>query len=132
MSNAVYAQPVSQVRTIVSWVLQGLLAVAFLGAAGAKLTSVPMMVEAFAQLGLGQGFRYVTATVEIVGAVLLLVPGFAAVGALLLAVTMAFAFLAHVAVLHTNPGGAVVLFVLSAVVLWLRRAQFAALWNRFL
>jgi putative oxidoreductase len=132
MSATTYAQPVSKGANITAWVVQVLLAAAFLGAAGAKLASVPMMVEVFDQIGLGQGFRFVTAIVEITGALLLLVPGFAALGAVLLGVTMVFAFAAHMLVLHSNPGGAVLLFALSMVVVWLRKPQFAALRARFL
>jgi hypothetical protein len=36
-------------------------AAAFLAAAGAKLAGVPMLVDVFNQIGLGQDFRYVTA-----------------------------------------------------------------------
>ncbi|MDL2409136.1 DoxX family protein [Rhizobium calliandrae] len=59
---------------ITAWILQVLLALAFVAAAGAKLASVPMMVESFEQIGLGQAFRYVTAAVEIIGALALLAP----------------------------------------------------------
>ena len=80
----------------------------------------------FGQIGLCQWFRYATAAVEVAGAVLLLVPGLAAPGALLPAVTMASAVLAHLAILHTIPGGAVVLFAPSTVVIWLRRSPLGA------
>jgi hypothetical protein len=95
------------------------------------LAGAPMMVLTFQQIGLGQGFRYVTATVEIVGVIALLVPGFAGPGALWLGITMAFAILTHLFVLHSNPGGAVILFVLSLTLVWLRREQFGALRARF-
>ncbi len=114
-----------------AWIIQGFLALAFTAAASAKLAGVPMMVQIFQQIGLGQGFRYVTATVEIIGVIALLTPGFAGPGALWLGTTMAFAILAHLLILHSNPGGAVVLFVLSLTVVWLRRDQFAALRAHF-
>jgi uncharacterized membrane protein YphA (DoxX/SURF4 family) len=123
MSDTLFVQPAATGRKVASWVIQGLLAAAFLAAAGAKLAGVPMMVQVFDQIGLGQGFRFVTAAVEITGAVLILVPGFAAYGAVLLGATMACAIAAHVFILHSNPGGAIVLFVVNVVVLWLRRAQ---------
>ena len=40
------------------WVVRGLLALAFVGAGGAKLYGVPMMVQEFEHIGLGQWFRY--------------------------------------------------------------------------
>ena len=116
---------------IAAWILQGLLALAFTAAAGAKFAGVPMMVTTFQQIGLGQGFRYITATVEILGVVALLTPGFAGPGALWLGITMVFAILTHLLILHSSPGGAVLLFVLSVILVWLRRDQFAALRARF-
>ncbi|WP_298958078.1 DoxX family protein [uncultured Methylobacterium sp.] len=112
-------------RNMAAWVLQVVLALAFLGAGGAKLTGVPMMVESFDRIGLGQWFRIVTGLVEIVGAVALLVPGYALFGAIWLAITMAGAILAHLLVLPTPAAPAVVLLVLNAAVAWLRRDQAA-------
>jgi hypothetical protein len=112
---------------IPAWIIQVLLLAAFLAAAAAKLAGVPMMVATFSQIGLGQGFRYVTAIVEILGVIALLTPGFAVVGALWLGCTMFVAILIHLFVLHSNPGGAVVLFGLCVVLVWLRRNQLAAL-----
>lgn len=111
--------------TIALWVVQIVCAAAFLAAAAAKLTGQPMMVDVFARLGLGQGFRYVTAIVEVIGGIGLLVPRFAGRAALLLAVTMAFALLAHLTVLGGNPGPAIVLLVLTAAIAWLRRREIA-------
>ncbi len=114
----------TKAKNVSAWILQVLLALAFLAAAGAKLASVPMLVEEFNLIGLGQWLRYVTAIVEIIGAVALLVPGFSAYGALWLAITMFFATLAHLFAMHNNPAPALVLLVLNLVVFWLRRYQF--------
>ena len=75
-------------RRIGAWSLQGVLAAAFLAAGVAKLTGVPFMVDLFAQIGVGQWFRFVTGAVEVAGAVALLVPGLASVAGLLLGATM--------------------------------------------
>ena len=127
MTTATAAVPASRARplTITLWIVQILAAAAFLAAAAAKLTGQPMMVDVFARLGLGQSFRYVTAAVEVIGAIGLLVPKFAGKAALLLAVTMAFAVLAHLTVLGGNPAPAIVLLVLTGVVAWVRRREFA-------
>jgi hypothetical protein len=126
------AQPAPRSVNIAAWAIQLLLSAAFLAAAGAKLAGAPMMVAVFGQIGLGQGFRYLTAIVEIVGVVALLTPGVAVLGALWLGFTMFVAVLAHLLVLHSNPAGAVVLFGLCAVLVWLRRGQVATLRARFL
>lgn len=108
---------------IAAWVLQILLAAAFLAAAGAKLAGVAMMIESFEQIGLGQGFRYVTAIVEIIGAVALLAPHATVLGALWLAATMTGATFAHLLRLHTSPAPALVLLTLCLALAWLRREQ---------
>ena len=108
---------------ITAWVLQILLAVGFLAAAGAKLAGVPMLVAEFQQIGLGQGFRYVTAAVEIIGAIAILSPRVTALGGLWLAATMTGATMAHLLRLHTSPAPALLLLVLSLSVAFLRRDQ---------
>jgi putative oxidoreductase len=110
-------------RIITAWVIQGTLAAAFVAAGTAKLAGVPMMIQVFDAIGLGQWFRIVTALVEIIGAIALLTPGFAALGALWLAVTMFFATLTHLFILHTGAAPAVLLLGLNLAVLWLRREQ---------
>ena len=111
--------------TIALWTVQLLCAAAFLAAAAAKLTGQPMMVDIFARLGFGQGFRYVTAAVEVIGGVGLLVPGFAGKAALLLAVTMACAVVAHLTVLGGNPGPAILLLALTGAIAAVRRRELA-------
>src|SRR5207302_9594341 len=97
MQKPVAIQAPSRGRVVGAWILQGLLAAAFLAAGGAKLAGVLMMVQIFDQIGMGQWFRVVTGLVEVAGAVALLVPGLAALGA-----TMFFAVLTHLFVLHSS------------------------------
>ena len=117
-------------RRVGAWTLQGILAAAFLAAGVAKLTGAPFMVDLFSQIGLGQSFRIVTGAVEVAGAVALLVPGLASIGALWLGGTMVGAVATHVFVLHTSPVPAIVLGVLNAVVVYLRRDELVALLHR--
>jgi len=117
-------------RRIGAWTLQGIIAAAFLAAGAAKLAGVPFMVDLFNQIGLAQWFRVVTGVVEIAGAVALLVPGLASIGALWLGGTMVGAVATHLCVLHTSPVAAIVLGVLNALVVYLRRDELAALLHR--
>ena len=117
-------------RRIGAWTLQGIIAAAFLTTGFAKLAGVPFMVELFEQIGLGQWFRVATGIVEVTGAVALLVPGLASIGALWLGFTMVCAVATHVFVLHTNPVPAIVLGFLNAVVVYLRRDELVALLHR--
>ncbi|HEX9432582.1 MAG TPA: DoxX family protein [Burkholderiales bacterium] len=120
-------EAVSRRRVVGALILQGLLAAAFLAAGGAKLLGVPTLVQLFDQIGAGQWFRIVTGLVEVAGAVALLVPGFAALGAAWLGATMFFAVLTHFFILHTSALPALVLLALNVAVVWLRRDQLAAL-----
>jgi putative oxidoreductase len=103
--------------------IRGLLTLAFLGAGIAKLMGVPMMVETFDYVGVGQWFRYVTGIIEVGSAILLWVPGFQAIAAGLLVCTMIGASIAHLTVLPTPIVPALVLGVLSAITLWANRGQ---------
>ncbi|HEX2176572.1 MAG TPA: DoxX family protein [Nocardioidaceae bacterium] len=65
------------------WVIQVLLAVFFLvAAAGPKLFGQSVAVEMFDQIGLGQWFRFFVGTLELAGAIGLLVPRLAGLAAL--------------------------------------------------
>jgi hypothetical protein len=119
-----------QRNAIGAWVLQGLLAAAFLAAGGAKLLGAAMMVQIFDQIGMGQWFRIATGLVEVAGAVALLVPGFAALGAVWLGATMFFAVLTHLFILHSSAMPAVILLALNILVIWLRRDQLAWVMHR--
>jgi putative oxidoreductase len=105
---------------IALWVLQAVLAAAFVAAGGSKLAGVPQMVALFDQIGVGQWFRYVTGLVEVLGAVALLVPRTTAYAAALLAFTMACAVVTHLAVIGGSPVPALVLSALSAFVAYRR------------
>lgn len=113
-------------RNTIAWVVQVLLAAAFLAAGGAKLAGLPMMVQIFDQIGMGQWLRIVTGLVEVVGAVALLVPGYATLGAAGLGVTMFFAVLTHFFILPGSAIPALMLLALNVLVVWLRRDQLAA------
>jgi putative oxidoreductase len=108
-------------RLITLWTLSGLVALAFIGAGGAKLAGVPVMVEMFDKVGLGRWFRYFTGLLEVVGAIGLLIPRYAFYAAVLLATVMVGAIVAHVAVLGGSPAPAAVLLVLSGIIAYLRR-----------
>jgi putative oxidoreductase len=128
--SAVSIQSGRPTRRIGAWALQGLVAAAFLAAGSAKLAGIPFMVDLFQQIGLGQWFRVVTGAVEVTGAVALLVPGLASVGALWLGGTMVGAVATHLFVLHTSPVPAIVLGLLNTAILYRRRDELVALLHR--
>ena len=112
---------------IALWTLQVLVVLAFVAAGSAKLLGSPAMVALFDAVGIGQWFRYVTGSLEVLGALLLIVPGKSALGAGLLACVMAGAVVAHLTVLHTAPTAPLVPFALTALIAWERLSQLAGL-----
>jgi putative oxidoreductase len=109
-------------RLITLWVLSGFAGLLFIGVGGAKLAGAAAMVDLFAKIGLGQWLRYFTGLLEVAAGLGLLISRFAFYAAVLLAVVMAGAFIAHVTVLGTSPAGPVVLFVLTGIIAYLRKS----------
>jgi putative oxidoreductase len=107
------------------WCVQALLALAFLGAGSQKLIGAPAMVALFKAIGVGQWFRYVTGTLEVTGAMLIVVPKTRSIGAALLAAIMLGAIAANLFILNTSPGAPVVLLLLSSFIVWGRRRELA-------
>ncbi|MDE5455648.1 DoxX family membrane protein [Bradyrhizobium sp. CSA112] len=109
------------------WFVRGLLALVFVAAGGAKLYGVPMLVENFQHIGLGQWFRYVTGGLEIIGAILLLLPHKTVLGALLLICIMVGAVITHLFIIGGSAMPAIVLLALNAVVAYAERGQISSL-----
>ena len=112
--------------TIALWLVQAGLALMFLMAGGSKLAGAPAMVGLFDTIGIGQWFRYLTGSLEVSGAVLLLVPAASGLGAALLVPVMLGAITTHLLVLHNSPAMPLALLVGLAFVTWGRRAQVAS------
>jgi putative oxidoreductase len=85
------------------------------------------MVQLFDEIGVGQWFRYATGLVEIIGALALIYPGLASIGGVWLGGTMFFGVLTHLFVLHTSPVPAIVLGLINALIVYLRRDELASL-----
>ena len=115
-------RPLSKGLNITCWVLQVLSALAFLAAGGIKLSGAQAAVQIFARLG-GQWFRYLTGTLEVLGAVGLLVPRLTFYGAVLLATVMVGAIVTHLAFIGGNPTPAIVLLLINGTVAYLRRPR---------
>src|SRR5713101_5932962 len=103
-------------KNVAGWILAAFLALLFALVGGLKLTGVPAMVKEFAQIGLGQWFRFFTGILEVKGAAGLLIPSFRFWAALLIATIMFCATLINLWVLHV-PGLARVTAVLMSLAL---------------
>lgn len=113
----------SKALNITLWILQILAALAFLFAGGAKLAGAAPMVATFEKIGIGQWFRYLTGSLEVIGAIGLLVPSYTFYAASLLAMVMVGAVITHLAILGGSPAAALVLLVLTATIAYFRRSR---------
>ena len=111
----------SKALHITLWMVQMLTAAVLVMAGGTKLAGADMQIALFEQIGLGQWFRYVTGGLEVLCAILLLVPKTAAIGATLLAVTMVGAIATHLFIIGGRPVPALVLLLMTGAVAWYRR-----------
>jgi putative oxidoreductase len=105
---------------VVVWALQVVSAALFLFSGTLKLTGAPMMVQMFGAIGVGQWFRYFTGGLEVISAVLLLVPSLARFGALALAITMVGAILTHLFIIGGSPAVPVALLAATTTIAWVR------------
>jgi putative oxidoreductase len=112
----------SRPAAVVAWTLQLALAGMFLFSGWNKLIGAPMMVQLFETIGFGQWFRYFTGTIEVAGAIGLLVPRLAPLAALMLGAVMIGAMITHL-VIGASPALPIGLFVALGAVVYLRRNQ---------
>jgi putative oxidoreductase len=105
------------------WALKIISAGLFLLAGTLKLSGAPVMVQLFDTVGVGQWFRYLTGTIEVVGAVILLIPSLAAYAAVALAATMVGAIITHLFIVGGSPLVAILLLASTAMIAWARRSS---------
>jgi putative oxidoreductase len=129
-TNQTRALTRGRVALVALWLTQIALAGMFLFVGGLKLTGAPELVGLFDAIGIGQWFRYVTGSIEVVSAVALLVPASAPFGALLLIPTMVGAIIAHLFIIGGSAVPATVLLVGAVAIAWARRDQLASLLSR--
>lgn len=116
-----------KVLNTILWLLQIGLELLFLMAGFSKLSGDPQMVGMFDKIGVGQWFRYLTGALEVLGAILLLIPRTSGVGGLLLVGVMMGAILTHLFIVGGSPLVPVVLLVVASAIAWSRRARTANL-----
>ena len=117
----------AKIVNIVLWVLQVGAAGMFLMVGFLKLSGNPQLVALFEAIGIGQWFRYLTGSLEVAGAILLLIPRTSGLAALMLAGVMACAVVTHVFIVGGSPLGATILLVITGLVAWGRRQRTVSL-----
>ena len=105
------------------WILQIAAAGMFLMVGFLKLSGNAQLVGLFEAIGLGQWFRYLTGTLEVGGAILLLIPRTSGLGALMLVGVMAGAVVTHLFIVGGSPLMAIILLVVTGIVAWGRRRR---------
>jgi len=112
-----------KIVNVVLWVLQIAAAGMFLMVGFLKLSGNAQLVGLFEAIGIGQWFRYLTGTLEVLGAFLLLIPRTSGLGALMLAGIMICAVVTHVFIVGGSPMMAIILLVVTGIVAWGRRER---------
>ena len=113
-------------RRATLWILTVVAAAMFLLAGTLKLIGVPMQVELFGTIGIGQWFRYVTGVLEVGGAIGLFIAPLAPFAALLLAVVMVGAILTHLFIAGGSPLIPMALLAITIAIAYLRRQQISS------
>src|SRR5260370_26579146 len=105
------------------WILQIGAAGMFLMAGFSKLSGDPQMIGLFDAIGLGQWFRYVTGSLEVLSAILLLIPRLSGLGALLLVGTMLGVVATHLFLVGGSALPAIILLIVTGAIAWGRRQR---------
>jgi putative oxidoreductase len=113
----------SKLKVGTQWTVQVLLAVVMISVGLAKLTSVDSMVRMFQEIGIGQWLRVVVGAVEVLAGVLMFSNVYSAMGATLILMTMAGAILTHLFIIGGNGIPALVIGLLAALLLALKRSD---------
>jgi uncharacterized membrane protein YphA (DoxX/SURF4 family) len=90
-----------RVLNLTIWILQVVMALVFLYFGATKFNPrAAYWIELFAKIGIGQWFRYFTGGLEVIGAVILLMPRTTGIAAVVLACNMAGAVFVHLFILR--------------------------------
>ncbi len=118
-------------KTTIDWILRLVPAIILLQTLFFKYTGAEESIYIFKQMGIEPWGRYLVATLELICAVLLLIPRTAGVGALLTLAIMLGAIGGHLTKLGIEVAGdggflftlAIIVTVFSAIVAWKRKTQ---------
>lgn len=115
--------------TKIVWVFQILAAVILLMTLPGKFMGMEIPIKLFTELGMEPHGRYITATIELIAGIMILIPTSSVLGAVLGAGVMSGAIIGHITKLgFTGDLGqmgflAIVAFTLCLIVIYLRRHQ---------
>src|SRR6185503_10043483 len=107
-------------KPAVLWTLTIVAAAMFMLSGTLKLIGVPMQVELFSTIGIGQWFRYLTGLLEVGGAIGLFVAALAPFSAVVLATVMVGAIFTHLFIVGGSPLIPVALLAITIAIAYLR------------
>jgi putative oxidoreductase len=113
------SQAIGNARRIITWVLRILLGVLFLGIGIEKVTGTMGTIPFFDAIGWGLWFRYGSGALDIAGALLILIPRWTSVGALIITCTVGLGTYLCFAKALFNPLFPLVMTLLAATLAWL-------------
>jgi len=126
--------------TIILWIVKIVAAIILLQTLFFKFSAAPESVEIFTKVGIEPYGRIGTGVLELIAAILILIPATAYLGAGLALGLMVGAIGAHLAILGIvvmDDGGqlfvyAVLVAISAAIILWFEREKITAILNKFL
>ena len=124
---------------VLSWVLRIVSAVILLQTLFFKFTGAPESIYIFETVGMEPFGRYASGVAELIASILLFVPGFTWLGALLAAGVMSGAIISHLILLGIEVQGdggllfamAIVVFVSSLILLFMNRKDIPVIGKKF-
>jgi uncharacterized membrane protein YphA (DoxX/SURF4 family) len=125
---------------IIPWIVKIVAAIILLQTLFFKFTAAPESVEIFTRVGIEPYGRIGTGVLELIAAILILIPATAYLGAGLALGLMVGAIGAHITILGIvvmDDGGqlfiyAVLVAISAAIILWFEREKITAILNKFL
>jgi putative oxidoreductase len=125
-------KPQRKSLNIVLWILQLMMAFAFINSGVLKLTGNADMVEMFNMIDIGQWFRYVIGVIEVCGAIGLLIPKLNGLAALGLVTLMTGATITNAFIINVTVVPPLIILAICSVIAWGRWGQAKVLVHSFL
>lgn len=106
-------------HTVATWILRIFVGLAFLGIGIEKLTGTMGTIPFFDAIGWGQWFRYVSGAMDTIGALLIFIPRWTSLGALVITCTVGLGTVLCFTKSLFNPIFPLVMTLLAATLVWL-------------
>src|SRR5271156_4221687 len=116
---AMTQQTTGKVRLAVTWILRVIIGLAFLVIGIEKLTGTMGTIPFFDAIGWGQWFRYVSGAMDTAGALLIFIPRWTSLGALIITCTVGLGTILCYTKALFNPAFPLVMTLLAATLVWL-------------